>query len=44
MKVLAASIGASLLGFVGFWCLHYRDRLEKWAGIDPDFWKVGGTD
>lgn len=44
VKVLAASIAASLLGFVGMWCLHYRDAIEKWAGIDPEFWKVGGTD
>lgn len=38
MKVLTASIAASLCGFIGLWLLEWRERLELWAGIESVKW------
>lgn len=43
MKRLTASVIGSLLGFVGWWCIEWRQRLEDWAS-DDDWLKPGGTD
>ena len=42
MKVLTASVLASVLGFLGMWLLEWRERVEMWAGIEAI--KAGGTD
>ena len=44
MKVLACCIAAWILGFIAVWAMAGRMRIEEYAGLDPDFYKAGGTD
>lgn len=43
MKVLTASIIASICGLLGLWLLEARQWAEDWAGLESSDVKWGGT-
>lgn len=44
MKVLLCCIAAWILGTIAVWAMAGRMWFEEYAGLDPDFYKAGGSE